>query len=314
MSPHTLANRSFFPAPLLFAAFLTGCAGSATPRISQDDDAWEGWNRGAQVFNDSLDDAVMKPLAKGYQAVTPEPVDEGVTHFFSNLGDIGVSINDLLQFKILQGGMDFSRFLINTTAGVAGFFDVAQKIGLPKHNEDFGQTLGVWGVPSGTYLVLPFFGPSSPRDAAGLLGDALLNPLTYVSVFGGAAVNAATAGSKVLDVTDTRAGLLSSEKILDEAAIDRYEFIKNAYRQQREYLIYDGSPPESAEDELLLEEELDRTPPDTGGANTSAEPSASENAPIVTRGGIELGDQNRNPDEAPVVDHSRHLLELSAPE
>ena len=159
-------------------------------------------------------------MAKAYQWVTPKPVDESVTNFFSNIDDIGVTINDFMQFKMMQGGMDASRFLVNTTVGVAGVFDVAKMIDLPKHNEDFGQTLGVWGVPSGSYLMLPFFGSSSPRDMVGLIGDALMNPLTYVGFIGGAAVNGATAGSRVLEVTDTRADLMTTEKIVDEASVE----------------------------------------------------------------------------------------------
>ena len=235
---------------LVISITLAGCASTATT-VADPNDPWAGWNRGTQTFNDNLDKAILKPIAKGYQWITPEFVDEGVTNFFSNINDIGVFLNDLLQFKLTQSGMDGGRFLINTTAGVAGFIDVASMIDLPKHKEDFGQTLGYWGVPSGSYLVLPFFGPSSPRDAVGLVGDALFNPLTYVSVFGGAAVNAATAGSRALDVTDRRANLMTTEKIVDEGAVDRYDFIKNSYEQNRDYLIHDGNPPDENDPDLL---------------------------------------------------------------
>lgn len=311
MTQQTKASRALLLSNLVILMNLLGCASTPTSESKQTD-SLEGWNRGTQSFNDSLDKHVMKPIAKGYQKITPEPVNEGVTNFFSNINDIGVTINDLLQFKLLQGGMDFSRFLINTTVGVAGFFDVAQKINLPKHNEDFGQTLGFWGVPSGTYLVLPFVGPSSPRDTFGLVGDALLNPLTYVSAFGGAAVNAATAGSKVLDVTDTRADVLSSEKVLDEAAVDRYDFIKNAYQQRREYLIHDGNPPE-ATDDLSLEEDILTEDFNSDNSINGAQTGISGAAP-VTQGGYELGEQNKYPGPAPVIDNTRHLLDLSAPE
>ncbi len=151
---------------LVFSITLAGCASTATT-VPDQNDPFAGWNRGTQTFNDNLDKAILKPMAKGYQWITPEFVDEGITNFFSNINDIGVTINGLLQFKLAQSGMDASRFLINTTAGIGGFVDVAKMIDLPKHNEDFGQTLGVWGVPSGSYLVLPFFGSSSPRDAVG---------------------------------------------------------------------------------------------------------------------------------------------------
>lgn len=234
---------------LIISMALEGCA--TTDINAYHDDQWQGWNRGTQSFNDGLDNAILKPLAKGYQWVTPDFVDNGISNFFSNINDIGVIINDFLQFKMAQGGMDTGRFLVNTTAGIGGFVDVAEMIDLPKHNEDFGQTLGVWGVPSGSYLVLPFFGASSPRDTAGLIGDAFLNPLTYFSVFGGAAANAATAGSRVLDITDTRADLMTTEKIVDEASIDRYDFIKNSYLQHRQYLISDGNTPDENDPELI---------------------------------------------------------------
>lgn len=251
-----MLNRNF-QKPLLMTSLITtialgGCASTETS-VPDQNDPWAGWNRGTQTFNDNLDKAILKPLAKGYQWITPEFVDEGVTNFFSNINDIGVTVNDLLQFKLTQSGMDASRFLINTTAGVGGFVDVAGMIDLPKHKEDFGQTLGYWGVPSGSYLVLPFFGPSSPRDTAGLVGDALFNPLTYVSVFGGAAATAATAGSRVVDVTDKRANLMTTEKIVDEGSVDRYDFIKNSYEQNRDYLIHDGNLPDSADPDLLDE-------------------------------------------------------------
>ncbi len=297
---------------LLILTLLSGCASAPSSEVKESD-SLEGWNRGTQSFNDTLDDNILKPVARGYQKITPQPVDESITNFFSNINDIGITVNDLFQLKLLQGGMDLSRFLINTTVGVAGFFDVAQKINLPKHNEDFGQTLGFWGVPSGSYLVLPFFGPSSPRDTVGLVGDALLNPLTYVSVFGGAAVNAATAGSKVLDVTDTRSDMLSSEKVLDEAAVDRYDFIKNAYQQRRQYLIHDGNPPEEDVDDLF-QDELSQERDDPGdNASAGAQSGISGEVP-VTQGGVNLGVQQNIGGPAPVINNSRHLLDLSAPE
>jgi len=226
---------------------LTGCASTPT----NIDDPWENMNRSTMQFNDDFDEAILQPLAKGYLFTTPEFIDVGITNFFSNIADIGVSINDLLQLKFIQGGMDFSRFLVNSTVGVAGFIDVATDIDLPKHNEDFGQTLGVWGVPSGPYLVLPFWGPSSPRGTAGLIGDAALYPLTY-TVFYGFAVNAAGTFADVINKTDQRAGLMMTEKFINEAAINRYEFIRNSYLQHREHLVNDGK--ESEGDDLLAGE------------------------------------------------------------
>lgn len=228
--------------------------GCATIHANDPKDPLEGWNRGIQSFNDHVDDYVMKPVAKGYRWATPNFVDQGVTNFFSNLDDIGVCANDALQGKLLQSGQDGARFLVNTTAGVAGFVDVGSLIGLPKHNEDFDQTLGYWGVPTGPYLVLPFFGPSSPRGVFGLVGDAALNPITYAGIY----VNpnwigsAISLGGGALKAIDTRADLLAIEKIASEAAVDRYDFFKNAYLTRRNYLVNDGNVPD--EDVLKFEE------------------------------------------------------------
>ena len=222
---------------------LTGCATNTVKEVEQND-PWQGWNKSMQSFNDGFDKHLLKPVAKGYLDVTNTAVDDGVTHFFSNVNDIGVTINDILQFKLLQGTKDSIRFIINTTAGVAGIFDWASKIDLPKHHEDFGQTLGYWGVPSGPYLVLPFFGPNSPRDTIGLIGDAFMDPLTYVSIFGGFAGTAASGGSSALDATDYRAGVMGTEKVIEEATDgDRYDFVKSSYLQHREYEIHDGNSP-----------------------------------------------------------------------
>lgn len=222
---------------LVLLATVAGCATTA----KDPQDPLEGWNRGVQTFNDKLDDYAMKPVAKGYQWITPTFVDQGVSNFFSNINDIGVTINDLLQFKIGQTGLDGSRFIVNTIAGVAGFIDVAAMIDLPKHNEDFDQTMGVWGIPAGPYLVLPFFGPSSPRGVGGLIGDAAMNPISYIDS------GAISSGLFGLNAVDLRADNLTSEKIATEAAVDRYAFFKSAYFQHRDYLIHDGNVPEGSD-------------------------------------------------------------------
>ena len=231
---------------VLLATALGGCA--TIPKDPKD--PFEGWNRGVQSFNDNLDDYAMKPVARGYRWITPSFVDRGVTNFFSNINDIGVTINDLLQFKLSQTGLDGSRFIVNTVAGLGGLVDVATLIDLPRHNEDFDQTLGVWGVPSGPYLVLPFFGPSSPRGVGGMIGDAAMNPISYVSCA------AITGGLFAVNAIDMRADNLSTEKIAAEAAIDRYDFFKSAYFQQREYLVRDGNMPEGSD--LLDNEDFDK--------------------------------------------------------
>jgi phospholipid-binding lipoprotein MlaA len=306
-----------FVSALIVSGLVSACSSVPT---HEKNDPWVGWNRNIHDFNKDFDDVILKPLAKGYQDVMPTPVDDSITNFFSNINDIGVTINDFLQFKFKQGGMDASRFLINTTAGVVGIFDVAKMIDLPKHDEDFGQTLGVWGVPSGNFLVLPFLGPSSPRDTFGLIGDALLNPLTYVSLFGGVAVNAATAGATAVDVTDTRSDLMSSEKIVNEAAVDRYDFLKNSYQQHREFLIYDGNPPEENGDPLF--DANDGTGTSTAPSDGSSQLNGSGTALPNLNAPLPVPIINNStalpkvdiPSKAPVLDNSKHLLDLSSPD
>jgi phospholipid-binding lipoprotein MlaA len=214
-------------------------------------DPLEGWNRSVQSFNDKFDEYAMKPVAKGYNWIMPDFANQGVSNFFSNINDIAVTINDLLQFKLAQTGLDGSRFLVNSTLGIAGFVDVASAIDLPKHHEDFDQTLGTWGLPAGPYLVLPLLGPSSPRGVSGLFGDAAMNPVTYVGfgAFSGLSdgIEAGiSAGLYTINAIDKRADNLGTEKVLSEAASsDRYEFIKNAYFQRRDYLVNDGNVPDS---------------------------------------------------------------------
>jgi len=243
---------------LVFLFLLSGCA----TITSNPEDPLVGWNRGAQAFNDKFDQYAMMPVSKGYHWIMPTFADQGVSNFFSNLNDIGVTINDLLQFKLAQTGLDGSRFFINTTAGLGGLVDVAAMIDLPKHHEDFDQTLGVWGIPAGPYLVLPLLGPSSPRGVAGLVGDAAANPVTYVGfgVFPGldnAVETAISSGMYALNAIDNRADNLALEKAVAEAAsLDRYEFIKNAYFQRRNFLVNDGKLPET-DSELDLESPQD---------------------------------------------------------
>ncbi|MGY6216001.1 MlaA family lipoprotein [Methylolobus aquaticus] len=232
----------------LVALVVSGCASTARhdPR-----DPLEGWNRGVQSFNDRLDDYFMKPVSRGYQWITPTFVDKGVTNFFNNIDDIAVVANDLLQAKFLQSGRDTGRFLINTTAGLGGLFDVASKVNLTKSNEDLDQTLGYWGLPTGPYLVLPLLGPSSPRGVVGVGGNTVANPINWISPW------YVPFSVGVLNTLDTRADLLSATKIADEASVDRYEFIRNAYFQQREYLVHDGNPPLDEDLEKQIDLELE---------------------------------------------------------
>lgn len=219
--------------PLLISLALVGCASTGGPANPKD--PWEPYNRSMYKFNDAVDKAVLKPVAQGYGTAMPEFGKTMVTNFFSNLDDILVTINDVLQFKFSQAASDGTRVLFNSTFGLLGFFNVAS--GLEKHNEDFGQTLGYWGVGPGPYVVLPFFGPRTVRDSFGLAVDSFASPVRLIS---------SVPIRNELYVTrtvDTRTGLLDNEKVLDEAAMDRYSFIRDGYLQQRRSLIYDGNPP-----------------------------------------------------------------------
>ncbi len=229
-------------AVLLASLLLAGCAttGGGEPR-----DPWEGMNRKTFAFNDALDRAVLKPVATGYQKVVPAPAREGVNNFFDNLEDIGTSLNNFLQGKPGQGFSDAGRFVINTTLGFFGLWDVATPMGLEKHYEDFGQTLGVWGVQSGPYLVLPLMGPSSARDAPAKAVD----PSWYYSHQSLLDNGRAYWGFWTSDKVRTRANLLQSEKVLDEAALDKYTFIRDAWLQRRRSQVYDGNPPKLKEEE-----------------------------------------------------------------
>lgn len=218
----------------LAAAFLAGCASTGG---SEPHDPWEKMNRGTFAFNDAVDRAVLKPAAEGYVRVVPGFAREGVSNFFGNLEDIGTSLNNLLQGKAAEGASDAGRFLVNSTLGVFGLWDVATPMGLEKHTEDFGQTLGWWGFQPGPYLVLPLLGPSTLRDAPARAVDPSWYYSDYVDPEG------LWWGLRGLDIVRTRADLLKAEKVLQEAALDRYSFVRDAWWQRRRSQVYDGRPP-----------------------------------------------------------------------
>ena len=207
---------------------------------ASDDDPLEPMNRAIFEFNEIVDDNVLKPIAKGYKYVTPDPVEVGISNFFSNLGEIGTITNDLLQLKFSQAGRDTMRFFLNSTLGIFGIFDVATPLGLSKNKEDFGQTLGFWGVPDGPYLVLPFLGPSSFRDGPSMIVDYELSPVEQLH-------HEERQVLQTLDIVDTRARLLRATKILDTAAKDKYIFIRESYLQKRESEVNDGNVKEEFE-------------------------------------------------------------------
>ncbi|AMN47603.1 hypothetical protein ACG33_10935 [Steroidobacter denitrificans] len=243
-------------AALVIAALVSGCA--ATPGKTTQEDRWEGLNRGVYKFNDALDRAALKPAAKGYKKITPGWMRTGVGNFFSNLGYPSTFINQFLQGKAVLGLRDTARFLVNSTIGLAGFLDVATSMGLEKHDEDFGQTLAVWGVGSGPYLTLPLFGPSTMRDAPSRVVEFFLDPLDLADI-----PWEADWGKKALHAVHARTDLLPLDATL-QRAFDPYAFVRDAWLQRREYVIYDGNPPPEDFDEAFYEdfdeEDLDTTP------------------------------------------------------
>ncbi len=242
--------RLFLTQPLrcMLGAVVAGCLTLPSMAIAQDvdekydeeqwqdfgenEDPWESMNRAVFRFNDTLDRWALKPIAKGYRAVTPNVVEDGVHNVFRNLGEVRNLANNVLQFKMHDAGVDTSRFFFNTTFGVLGFFDVATKMGLQRNDEDFGQTLGAWGVKSGPYVVLPLMGPSTVRDAVSLYPESYTSSYRYIN-------DVPVRNSMfALNMVDTRAKLLSAERLITG---DKYRFVRNAYLQNREFKVKDGN-------------------------------------------------------------------------
>ena len=216
----------------LAAAACAVLAGCATPSNPQD--PLEKFNRATFAFNDTVDRVALKPAATAYKNVLPGFVQTGVSNFFGNLSDAWSSVNNLLQGKGEEGMSDFTRFALNSSFGIVGLLDIASEAGLQKHNEDFGQTLGVWGVPSGPYLMLPLLGPSTIRDTAALPADMWADPWSHKRP-----VNWRNVGIGVRAV-DQRASVLEASNLFEEAALDRYEFIRDGYLQRRQSRVFDG--------------------------------------------------------------------------
>ena len=214
-----------------------------------DDDPLEPINRAVFGFNEVIDDAILEPVAKGYQYVTPDPIEDSVSNFFNNLGEINTIINSTLQLKFDKTLSSSGRLIVNSTLGVFGLFDVATTMGLEKHNEDFGQTLGHYGVPSGPYLVLPFFGPSSFRDAPSFYIDIQMEK--EISPVHTELHHEERQVIQATNVIDTRANLLQATKILDTAAKDKYIFLRESYLQKRAKMITDGKDVQNFEIDVL---------------------------------------------------------------
>jgi phospholipid-binding lipoprotein MlaA len=226
---------------------LLALPGCATMPQSTPHDPFERFNRGTQRFNDALDRAVLKPVATGYRKRVPRVIRTGVRNLLGHLEYTTTIVNDLLQLKILDAGADIGRFALNSTLGIGGLLDPATRVGIPRHDEDFGQTLGRWGVPAGPYLVLPLLGPSSLRDAPALAADAQTDLRVQLDFDTETRI-----ALGMLTVVDGRTSLLGADETLD-SAFDRYAFIRNAWQQRREYLVRDGDVP----DEAPLEPEPD---------------------------------------------------------
>lgn len=221
---------------------LTVCSCASGPNKQ---DPWESWNRKVYSFNKTVD-KVAKPVAQGYQYITPDVVEDGVSNIFSNLGEVSNIINNLLQAKFVDSLSDLGRFVVNSTIGLAGIWDPASKMGLPKHDEDFGQTMASWGIKPGPYVMLPFLGPSTFRDTLGLSVDSQTDLIRHID-------HVPTRNQvKFIELIDRRAGLLRLEDQLQDA-IDEYVFVRDVYLQNRQFRVLDGEIPFGEEDEEFEE-------------------------------------------------------------
>ncbi|HET7921182.1 MAG TPA: VacJ family lipoprotein [Gammaproteobacteria bacterium] len=253
---------------LAVLGLLAGCASAPPEYTTQTRDPWEKFNRATYAFNDRFDKAIARPVARTYVRAVPKHARSGIHNFIENLGEPVNVFNDVLQARGAQALRDTGRFLINSTFGLLGFFDVAAHVGLPEHDEDFGQTLARWGVPSGPYLVLPILGPSTLRDAGGRYTDTWLNP-----VWDNLQVRYRN-GAYVVEGVDTRAGLMDLNATLD-SAYDPYSFMRDAWIQHRRFDIYDGNPPVQYPDYPDLPEDDDPDALPAPAASSSSPPRAA---------------------------------------
>jgi len=292
MSPRT-ARRSAVVATLVAGAVLQGCATRQQP------DPFENLNRQVFAFNESVDENVLQPVARGYVNVTPEPVRAGVRNFFNNLRDVWSTVNLFLQGRFGEGATSIMRVSMNTTFGLAGLIDIATPMRLERPNEDLGQTLGVWGVGPGAYIVWPFLGPSTARDSLDI-------PPTFE--FGGSMLAegwAAEVAVTGINVISLRADLLEAGKLVNDIALDKYAFIRDAYLQRRQNLIYNGEPPDSGDDEEepFIDESKDPEPSAAGTPGAELMPVQSPQAVQAARAVV-----------APAVREARSSLSAVDPE
>lgn len=255
---------------------LGGCATTKGTIATNKDDPYENINRKVYGFNDKVDDYVAKPVADTYKKVTPDFVETGVSNFFNNLKGINVVLNDLLQAKFEQGGRDTGRFLMNSTLGMGGLFDVAKTVGLEQNDEDFDQTLAVWGVPQGSYLVLPLLGPITSRGIPGAVFDSAANPATYVGPF---------VPIQALSMVNSRANAEGALKFIDEAALDPYVFTRESFLQWRNHLATDGKSDAATDlndlDAELLGDDVQSTDKKTASSVSSSSGPANPNKPTA---------------------------------
>ncbi|MCO4863936.1 VacJ family lipoprotein [Cupriavidus sp. WGlv3] len=248
------------------AAAAAALAGCATGPTANPKDPLEPFNREVSKINEDFDKGILRPVAELYADYTPTPVQRAVENFFSNVSDVYSAVNNLLQGKPTRAAEDTMRVAMNTVLGIGGLIDIATPAGLPKYKEDFGQTLGVWGVPAGPYLVLPLFGPSTFRDTAGMLVDRQADPSAY---FYPVSLRNSLVGVRIVA---GRAQLLGASNLLEQAALDKYSFLRDSYLQRRQYLIYDGNPP-GADDEAEAEAEAEGAAPPPAATDAGAAPA-----------------------------------------
>jgi|SRR5882672_5965025 len=262
----------------LAVVLAAGCASIPPDAGKNPSDPWEVYNRHMFEFNERADQYVLTPVAKGYSKVVPEPVRDCIGNIFRNLGDVGNAINNLLQGKPYEATSDICRIAINSTVGLLGCFDVASKVGLTRSNEDFGQTLGRWGVGSGPYFVLPLLGPNTVRDTFGRVADYYVDPVSYIDR------NAYEIAALSLRLIDLRANLLQASRLLEGAALDKYQFVRDGYLQLRRNLIYDGNPPREKEPDEPPDEPSEKgspagAKPAEAPGNSDAKPGSNEEKP-----------------------------------
>ena len=250
---------------------LSGCATAHSP------DPLESWNRGVFSFNETVDVHVLKPVAEGYVKVTPQPVRTGVRNFFGNIGDVWSSVNLFLQGRLKEGAASTMRVAVNSTLGLGGLIDLATPMRLDRFNEDLGQTLGVWGAPSGAYIVWPLMGPSSVRDSANIASSMTFSATTLID--GAREDNLA----RLLNVVSTRAAYLSATDLLDSVALAQYAFTRDAYLQRRQSLIDQGRTPAEVEEEEEAPEPRYDLPETEDEAAAAAEAASAASAPEAAR-------------------------------